>query len=82
MESLTIEIINPKALALLQGLADLNLISISEDFKQEKVEEEEWDSLTEEQQAGILKAIKEIEDGKGIPHEKIVAEFVNKYGNG
>lgn len=78
MESLTIEIINPKAKKLLQSLVDLNLISISNSSS----DEEEWDTLTDEQREGILKAITEIENGQGISHEKIVAEFQNKYLNG
>lgn len=81
MESLTIEIINPKALTLLQGLADLNLISISEDFKQEKVEEEEWDKLSQAQREGILEAIDSINAGKGIPHSEVILKM-NKIING
>lgn len=77
MESLKIEIINPKAKKLLEDLADLNLISI-QDVSEEEVDEEAWNSLTKEQQEGIFKAMKEIKEGKGIPHEEVMAKFRRK----
>jgi predicted transcriptional regulator len=77
MESLKIEIINPKAKKLLEDLADLNLISI-QDLSEEEVDEEAWNSLTKKQQEGIFKAMKEIKEGKGIPHEEVMAKFRRK----
>ncbi len=77
MESLTIEIINPKAKKLLQNLADLNLISISNTSS----DEEEWDRLTETQRDGILDAIDSINAGKGIPHSEVILKM-NKLLNG
>lgn len=35
----------------------------------------DWDKLTEEQQQGIIEAIDEIDSGKGIPHEKVMANI-------
>jgi hypothetical protein len=41
----------------------------------------DWDKLTDEQKQGILDAIGEIENGKGIPHEKVMAKIHKKYSN-
>lgn len=81
MESLTIEILNPKAKKLLEALADMNLISISQDFLA-KDDEEEWHSLTKEQQEGIFEAMKSINLGKGIPHAEVISKFKQKLING
>ena len=79
MESITIEILNPKAKKLIQDLADLNLISIS---KTKNSSKKDWLDLSKEQQNGILNAIDEIEAGEGIAHEEVVAKLQNKYSNG
>lgn len=42
----------------------------------------DWDTLTEEQQKGIADAMKEIDAGKGIPHEKVMARVRKKYLHG
>ena len=39
----------------------------------------DWDKLTEEQKQGILEAIDEIEKGKGISHEKVMAKMRKKF---
>ncbi|MFC5285247.1 hypothetical protein [Pedobacter alpinus] len=81
MESLTIEIINPKAKKLLQDLADMNLINIFENLSTEEVHEEQWDSLTKEQQDGILEAVESINAGNGIPHEEVITKMRKKLLN-
>lgn len=81
MEKLTIEILNPKAKKLLQDLADMDLIALDKNSTDE-VNEDVWNVLTKEQKEGIFSAIKEIEEGKGIPHEEIATKFRNKYSNG
>lgn len=50
-------------------------------FLNSKNESEEWTFLSDEQREGIEDAIAEIKEGKGIPHETLVAEFRQKYGN-
>ena len=42
---------------------------------------DEWHLLSEEQRRGLLDAIGELELGKGIPHEKIMAKYRKKYAN-
>ena len=39
----------------------------------------DWDKLTKEQKQGIFDAIEEIESGKGIPNEKVMAKIRKKY---
>ncbi|KHJ39203.1 hypothetical protein PBAC_05160 [Pedobacter glucosidilyticus] len=78
MESITIEILNPKVKRLLQNLVDLNLIAISqnegasEDLKQ-------WDLLTKEQQVGIFDAMESVKSGKGKPHDEVMDKFKKIY---
>jgi len=74
MESLTIEIINPKAKKLLKSLEDLNLISISKSFLIETEEEKEWNNLSKAQQEGIFSAVESINSGKGIPHSEVLSK--------
>ncbi len=49
-------------------------------FLNSSKEPDEWAFLTSEQKAGIEEAIAEIEQGKGVAHENVVAEFRDKYG--
>lgn len=35
---------------------------------------EEWDELTKEQQKGIEDAIRQMKNGEGVPHEKVMQE--------
>ncbi len=39
----------------------------------------DWEKLTDEQRQGIIHAIDEIDAGKGIPHEHVMAETRKKY---
>ena len=109
MESLKIEIINPKAKKLLEDLADLNLITISkldlnldkilntlraeDDITLDEIPEEvesvrdnngtgEWNKVTKEQQQGIFDAIESIKQGKGIPHEQVMAKMRKMVASG
>jgi hypothetical protein len=40
---------------------------------------DDWGHLTEEQKQGIIEAIEDIEQGKGTPHNKIMADIRKKY---
>ena len=72
MESLTIEIINPKAKELLKALEELNLISISKKELKKDTEEIEWNSLSQEQQMGVFSAVESIKSGKGISSSEVL----------
>ena len=41
----------------------------------------DWEKLSEEQKQGIIEAIDEIDSGKGIPHQKVMAKIRKKYLN-
>jgi hypothetical protein len=41
----------------------------------------DWSNLTTEQRQGILDAIEEIDNGKGITHENVIAKYRNHYTN-
>ena len=38
-----------------------------------------WDTLTKRQQKEIEDAINSIENGEGVPHEKVMAKYKGKY---
>lgn len=81
MESLTIEILNPKAKKLLEDLADLNLISILNKTVNKNTSAP-WDSvLSKTQQEGVLGAIESINKGEGITHKQVISKIREKYKN-
>jgi len=41
----------------------------------------DWEKLTDDQKQGLIDAINEIEDGKGISHEQVIAKMRKKYSN-
>jgi hypothetical protein len=43
---------------------------------------DDWNSLTYTQQQGLIEAIDELNDGQGIPHEKVISKFRKKYSDG
>lgn len=38
-----------------------------------------WDELTDAQKKQIEKAIQQLDNGEGIPHESVMSEFRSKY---
>lgn len=43
---------------------------------------EEWDDLNSIQKQGIIDAIEELNEGKGVVHESIIAKYRKKYSDG
>ena len=39
----------------------------------------DWENLSPEQKEGLIDAIREIDSGKGIPHEQIMENIRSKY---
>lgn len=61
---------------------DLNeFYGILSNFINGKREVDDWASLSQEQQNGILNALDQVNANKGIPHEKVISKFRNKYKN-
>jgi hypothetical protein len=50
-------------------------------FINSKKEVDEWVGLTENEIIGIKAAINELDSGKGIPHDKVLSKFKNKYAH-
>ena len=48
-------------------------------FVSKKAGPDLWDELTEEQKQEITHALKELDSGKGIPHEKVMSKYKGKY---
>lgn len=57
------------------------LYGVLVNFINEKKDMDDWAKLTEEQRQGITDAIDKIDTGKGIPHEKVMANIRKKYNN-
>jgi len=55
------------------------LYGVLKNFINGKKDIDDWDKLTEEQKEGIINAIDEIDSGKGIPHEKVMAKIRKNY---
>jgi len=41
----------------------------------------DWDELSDNQRQGILDAVEEIKNGKGIPNDMVMDKFRKKYPN-
>lgn len=48
-------------------------------FVHQKTEHEDWNQLTLQEQQGIYQALHELDEGKGIPHEKVMKNIRKKY---
>jgi len=48
-------------------------------FISKKTKTDFWESLTKAQKDEIEKALKELDSGAGIPHEKVMAKYKGKY---
>lgn len=57
------------------------LYAVFNNFINSKKELSDWQELTEEQQSGVLEAVKELDEGKGIENEKIITKFRKKYSH-
>jgi hypothetical protein len=55
------------------------LYGVLKNFINGKKDIDDWDMLTEEQKEGIMNAIDEIDSGKGIPHQKVMAKIRKNY---
>ncbi len=51
--------------------ADKKALLIVERILEKKQDDDWWNALPREVQLSVKKAIKEIDDGKGIPHEEV-----------
>ena len=60
-------------------LKKTNRILINRSNDQKNVDD--LDNLTKEQWRGIQEAMKEIDSGKDVPHEVVIAEMRSKYFN-
>lgn len=58
------------------------LYGILLNYLNEQRDVSDWDGLTGAQKQGIVDAVEEIESGKGIPHEDVIAKIRKKYSNG
>lgn len=50
-------------------------------FINSKREINDWDILSDIQKQGIINAISEIDEGKGIPHKQVISNIRQKYSD-
>jgi predicted transcriptional regulator len=55
------------------------LYGVLKNFINGKKDISDWEKLTEEQKQGITDAIDEMDSGKGIPHDKVMAKIRKNY---
>jgi len=48
-------------------------------FVSQKTKTDFWETLSKEQKEEIEKALKELDSGAAIPHEKVMAKYKGKY---
>lgn len=46
-----------------------------------KSEQEKWVSLSDKEKESIKEGLKELDEGKGIPHEKVTKDLKKKYNS-
>ena len=68
-----IDLLEKKRLEELYGVL-VNFINSKKDVR-------DWDSLSEEQKQGVFDAINEIDSGKGISNEQVLAMIKNQFGH-
>lgn len=68
METISIQINNPKAMQLIKNLADLKLITI----QPKKVDF--WETMTDHQQMEVEKSLLEIEKGEIVDYEAVMSK--------
>lgn len=68
METISIQINNPKAMQLIRDLADLKLITI----QPKKVDF--WETLTKQQQVEVENSLLEIEKGEIVDYEAVMSK--------
>jgi len=54
---------------------------IMQNFINSKKDSDEWIGVSITEQEGIEAAIKEIEEGKGIPHEEVMSRLKKKHNH-
>jgi len=64
------ELLRKKVKKYVDGADEKSLLVIERILENEK-EEDWWDTLPKEVKLSVKKAIKEIDEGKGIPHEEV-----------
>ena len=67
----TIDNLDQKSLEEVYGIIKNHLNS--------KDDSGEWDKLTSTQQEGLKKSIEQLDDNKGIPHDKVMENLRKKY---
>lgn len=55
------------------------ILEIEQEEDEANMEEENWDDLPEELKARIDRAIKQGDEGGGMPHEEVVAKYYSQW---
>ena len=66
-----------KLIEWLLKIQDETILNKIEIWKEHNIDK--WDELTEEQKAEIDEALAELDAGKGIPHEKVMAKLKHRW---
>ena len=73
--------IQKEKLQLIEWLIQINDTRLIAQIKALKdYPEVRWNNLSDEEKQAIEEGLAELDEGKGIPHERIVQEQKNRYG--
>jgi hypothetical protein len=64
---------------VIDAINDSNTLKDIYSFVSKKADADFWDNLSQEQKAEIETALKELDAGMGIPHEKGMSKYKGKY---
>jgi hypothetical protein len=64
---------------VIDAINDSNTLKDIYSFVSKKADADFWDNLSGEQKAEIETALKELDAGMGIPHEKVMSKYKGKY---
>lgn len=60
-----------KALRMVKAMLEAD----QEEQREEDMEDEDWDDLPEQLQIMINEAVKQFDEGRGIPHEEVMKKY-------
>lgn len=64
---------------LLDRIERNQILIMKRNFLYRKIESKNWNNLTDSQKAAIESGINQLNQGKGITHEKVIEELKKKY---
>jgi hypothetical protein len=75
----TTKIVKQELIAWIENLSDRRTLRLLQSLKNSQTEGDWWDELPEAVKKQLDLAAKEADEGKGIPHEEVMAEMKQRF---